>query len=184
MYIRPPHSQAIAYDMSLIESSVSFIAKASRYDGKDEIPDKVKERERKELKRQYPNRSYKWNNLTKKWQSRDTQKREILDKLDKTLNEISLRTGAVTFYLARVYKWAKTVDSGVSKMKSLASSLENATTDEKRNKIETEFRKIDADVKTSLSKMIMNSALVSAAGGLGADRSYKLLKKLTKKRKR
>ena len=100
------------------------------------------------------------------------------------MNEISIRTGAITVYLMKVKQYANKVTSNVSKLRSLASRLDSTTDDKDTNKISAEIVRLQADNDENKRKMIMYSTLVSAAGGLGADRTYKLLKKQTTKRKR
>jgi hypothetical protein len=100
------------------------------------------------------------------------------------IQEISLRTGAIALYLAKVKQYANKVDAGVNKLKSLSASLKNAPDEKERNRIHSEIVRVDADVLSSLRKMEMYSALVSASGGLGADRNYKQLKKMEKPNRR
>ena len=113
----------------------------------------------------------------------EAQTNTIIDELNQ-LNEISIRTGAITVYLMKVKQYANKVTSNVSKLRSLASRLDSTTDDKDTNKISAEIVRLQADNDENKRKMIMYSTLVSAAGGLGADRTYKLLKKQTTKRKR
>ena len=102
-----------------------------------------------------------------------------------SLAEISLRTGAIAIYLAKVKQYANAVDGGVNKLKSLSVSLKNVPDEKERNRIQSEIVKVDADVLSSLRKMQMYSAWVSASGGLGAPReTAKLIKKMEKRRRR
>jgi hypothetical protein len=127
----------------------------------------------------------KWDAATKRWKVRLADKEEIENKyqLD-SLQEITLRTGAIAVYLAKVKQYASEVDKGVTKMRSLASDLASAKTPEMEKRRQAELWKTDALVLQALRKMDMYSALVSASGGLGADRTYKLLKKTMEKKKR
>jgi len=111
---------------------------------------------------------------------------EELDKesSSKLLQEISLRTGAIAIYLAKVKQYANAVDGGVNKLKSLSSKLQHASDEKTRNRIQGEIVRVDAGVSSSLRKMVMYGSLVSASGGLGADRSYELLKKMEKRKRR
>ena len=148
--------------------------------------DRHKEQQRKLSKTKHPTTSLKWDAATQRWKVRLADKVEIENKyqLD-SLHEVpSLRTGAIAVYLAKVKQYAKQVDQGVSKMRSLASDLASAKTPEIEKRIQAELWKTDALVLQALRKMDMYSALVSASGGLGADRTYKLLKKKMEKRKR
>ena len=147
--------------------------------------DRHKEQQRKLSKTKHPTTSLKWDAATKRWKVRLADKEEIENKyqLD-SLQEITLRTGAIAVYLAKVKQYASEVDKGVTKMRSLASDLASAKTPEMEKRIQAELWKTDALVLQALRKMDMYSALVSASGGLGADRTYKLLKKTMEKKKR
>ncbi len=69
-------------------------------------------------------------------------------------------------------------------MRSLASDLASAKTPEMEKRVQAELWNTDALVLQALRKMDMYSALVSASGGLGADRTYKLIKNKMEKKKR
>ncbi len=107
----------------------------------------------------------------------------LLDEMNQ-LNELSMRTGAIAVYVMKVKQYANKVTSNVSKLKTLASRLDSSTNLQDRNKIDSEVIRLSADNDENKRKMIMYSTLVSAAGGFGNDRTYKLLKKQTTKRKR
>jgi hypothetical protein len=115
---------------------------------------------------------------------------KVLDKNTRVPNpdlitEITLRTGAIAIYLAKVKQYANKVDSGVMKLKTLSNSLKSVATDEERNKLEGEIVRVDADVLMALRKMQMYSALVSASGGLGAPKeTAKLIKQMEKRKRR
>jgi len=101
------------------------------------------------------------------------------------LREISLRTGAIAVYLVKVKQYANAVDRGVNKLKSLSASLKNDPDGKERSRIEADIVRTDADVLSSLRKMQMYSALVSASGGLGAPKeTAKLIKKMEKQKRR
>jgi len=151
---------------------------------------RVKERERKDIKRARPTAKLKYNNGRKKWEvvARDyLQKKEDIEKkygLQRLEEIITIRTGAIGIWLATVKKWASTIDSLAASMKSKASTLDNADTLEKRNKIDKELWTIDTEISKALRKMVLYGSLISAAGGLGADRSYKEIKKQLSKRRK
>ena len=176
-----------------------------------DVGDRHKEQQRREIKRTHPNASLKWNGhrwnvRAKEYQVRKHQIEETYGlvalmassgKEEATLfklypkvregiflNEISFRTGAIAVYLSKVKQYANAVDKGVMTINSLSSRLENAPDEKARIKIESELWKADAGVKSALRKMSIYGALVSASGGLGADRTYKLLKKMEKKKRR
>ena len=84
----------------------------------------------------------------------------------------------------KVKQYASQVDKGVMKLKSLSSNLQNVSDEKERIRITSEIVRTDADVLSSLRKMEMYSSLVSASGGLGVDRTYKLLKNMEKQKRR
>jgi len=152
-----------------------------------DIEDRHKEQQRKEIKQRHPNASLKWNGHSWKVRAKAHQVRK--HQIEETyglvaLYEISFRTGAIAMYLAKVKQYANAVDKGVMTINSLSSRLENAPDEKARIKIESELWKADAGVKSALRKMSIYGVLVSASGGLGADRTYKLLKKMEKKKRR
>ena len=144
-------------------------------------PDKQKERIRKIVTKQHPDTSMQWTG--QKWKVREQEKQKIMEML-LPLEEIPLRTGAIAVYLAKVKQYANAVDRGVNKLKSLSSKLQNASDEKERTRTQGEIVRVDADVLSSLRKMQMYGSLVSASGGLGADRSYKILKKMEKQKHR
>ena len=111
-----------------------------------------------------------------------TTTKKLVDEI-RQLNELSIRTGAIAVYVMKVKQYANKVTSNVSKLKTLASRLDSSTLQD-RNKIDSEIVRLSAENDENKRKMILYSTLVSAAGGLGNDRTYKLLKKQTTKRKR
>jgi len=84
----------------------------------------------------------------------------------------------------KVKQYGSEVDKGVNKLKSLSSSLNTVSDDKDRDKIQSEIVKTDSEVFQSLRKMIMYVGLVSGSGGVGGDRTYKLLKKMEKQKRR
>ena len=149
--------------------------------GEKEILGKSKERQRKDVKDRHPNTPLKWDG--NRWSTYLNKKEELEQQLQ-PLNEISLRTGAITGFLMKVKQYSSQVDKGVMKLKSLSSNLQNASDEKERNRITSEIVRTDADVLSSLRKMEMYSSLVSASGGLGVDRTYNLLKKMEKQKQR
>ena len=158
----------------------------SKTTGEHDEFDRHKEQQRKLSKTKHPTTSLKWDAATKRWKVRLADKEEIENKyqLD-SLQEITLRTGAIAVYLAKVKQYASEVDKGVTKMRSLASDLASAKTPEMEKRIQAELWKTDALVLQALRKMDMYSALVSASGGLGAPtETAKLIKKLETRKRR
>ena len=151
--------------------------------GEREVSTKSKEKQRKEVKDSLPNTSLKWDG--QRWKIRARQKEQIEKSYSlSSIQEISLRSGAIAVYLAKVKQYANAVDRGVNKLKSLSSKLQNASDEKERNRIQGEIVRTDADVLSSLRKMQMYGSLVSASGGLGADRTYKLLKSMEKQKRK
>ena len=136
---------------------------------------------RKIVTKQHPDTSMQWTG--QKWKVREQEKQKIMEML-LPLEEIPLRTGAIAVYLAKVKQYANAVDRGVNKLKSLSSKLQNASDEKERTRTQGEIVRVDADVLSSLRKMQMYGSLVSASGGLGADRSYKILKKMEKQKRK
>ena len=149
--------------------------------GEKELLDKSKERQRKEVKDRHPNTSLKWDGH--RWTTYQKRKEQLEQQLQ-PIDEISLRTGLIGGFLMKVKQYALQVDKGVMKLKSLSSNLQNVSDEKERNRITSEIVRTDADVLSSLRKMEMYSSLVSASGGLGVDRTYKLLKNMEKQKRR
>ena len=149
--------------------------------GETELLDKSKEKQRKDVKDRHPNTPLKWDG--NRWSTYLNKKEELEQQLQ-PLDEISLRTGLIGGFLMKVKQYGNKVDQGVSKLKSLSSSLNTVKDDKERDKIQSEIIKIDGDVFQSLRKMIMYVGLVSGSGGVGGDRTYKLLKKMEKQKRR
>ena len=69
-------------------------------------------------------------------------------------------------------------------LRIFSSSLVNASDEKERNRIQSEIEKTTGEVDDALASMMSYVGYVSGAGSLGADRSYKLLKKMEKKKRR
>ena len=110
------------------------------------------------------------------------EKEEIENKYQ--LTEITIRTGAIGMWLGFVKKWANRIDSLAASMRQKASELDRANTLEKRNKIDKELWTIKSDSDKALRSMSMYGSLISAAGGLGAVKNYKEIKKQLSKRRK
>ena len=102
----------------------------------------------------------------------------------KQLYELTIRTSAIGMWLGFVKKWANRVDSLAASMRQKASELDRADTLEKRNKIDKELWTIKSDSDKALRSMSMYGSLISAAGGLGAVKNYKEIKKQLSKRRK
>jgi len=149
--------------------------------GETELLDKSKERQRKEVKDRHPNTPLKWDGH--RWTTYQNKKEELEQQI-KSIQEISLRSGLIGGFLMKVKQYASQVDKGVMKLKSLSSNLQNVSDEKERNRIQGEIVRTEADVLSPLRKMEMYSSLVSASGGLGVDRTYKLLKNMEKQKRR
>ena len=145
------------------------------------VDDRNKEQLRRIIKISHPNTPLKWDG--QRWKIRQKEKEKIME-IVYSIQEISLRTGFSGGFLLKVKQYGSEVDKGVNKLKSLSSSLNTVSDDKERDKIHSEIVKTDGDVFQSLRKMIMYVGLVSGSGGLGGDRTYKLLKKMEKQIKR
>ena len=170
--------------------------------------DSEKERQRKNLKMRYPNVPLRWNGrkwvLGKKkltWTQLDRKKRTISEELhclwlhrqeqfdeiernidSQELNEISLRTVGIGGSVLKLNGWRRKVESGISKLRSLSTSLNTSKTPEQTNKILSDIYKVDGDVLLGLSKMILWSSGISVSGLLGLEKT--LTKKLKTSKRR
>jgi len=149
--------------------------------GEKELLDKSKDTQRKEVKNRHPNTPLKWDGH--RWTTYQKRKEQLEQQLQ-PIDEISLRTGLIGGFLMKVKQYGSEVDKGVNKLKSLSSSLNTVSDDKDRDKIQSEIVKTDSEVFQSLRKMIMYVGLVSGSGGVGGDRTYKLLKKMEKQKRR
>ena len=161
-----------------------FIPRPAKTTGERDTYERSKEQQRKLAKTNNPHSSLRWDGY--RWSVRAKQKEEIEQEYSlSSIQEISLRTGAIAIYLTKVKQYANAVDKGVMKLKSLSSHLQNASDEKERNRIQGEIVRVDADVLSSLRRMEMYSALVSASGGLGAPKeTAKLIKKMEKRKRR
>jgi len=156
---------------------------------KDE-PDREKERQRKELKMRYPKVPLRWNGrrwiLGRKkpsWKEIDSKRKKLSEEIEH-LEEISLRTGSIGVFLAKVKQYGNKIDQGISRLRSLSNELKQSKDESDRNRIHGEIVKVDSDVLFGLRKMTIYTSLLSGVSGLGNDRSYKLLKKMEKQKRR
>ena len=97
------------------------------------------------------------------------------------LDEGILRTGSILSFLGKVKQYGNQVDTGVSKLKSLSSTLGKQTDEKERNKIMGQIKTVDSQVIQSIRKMIMYSSLILVSGLIGLDKS---ITKQMKKRRR
>lgn len=97
------------------------------------------------------------------------------------LDEGILRTGSILSFLGKVKQYGNRVDTGVSKLKSLSSTLGTQTDEKERNKIMGQIKTVDGQVIQSIRKMIMYSSLISVSGLIGLDKS--ITKQMKKQRR-
>jgi hypothetical protein len=153
--------------------------------------DQEKERRRKLVKKSHPNKSLEWigsrwvvkEELYCLWLHRQEQLDEIEGSIDsRELNEISLRTVGIGGSVLKLNGWRRKVESGISKLRSLSTSLNTSKTPEQTNKILSDIYKVDGDVLLGLSKMILWSSGISVSGLLGLEKT--LTKKLKTSKRR
>ena len=106
------------------------------------------------------------------------EEQELLTEL------LSLRTGAIALGLAKTKQYANRIDQKVSQLKGNANLIQKTTTPEDTNKELANALTTIADLFFLQRKMLMYDALTSAATGVGTDRSYKLLRKIEKEKRR
>ena len=156
-----------------------FIARPAKTTGERDTNERSKEQQRKLAKTSNPHSSLRWSGH--RWTVREIE--QVLGEVEPLL-EISLRTASIAGFLMMLKKYHGQVKQGVMKRKSLSTNLLNVSDEKERNRIQGEIVRVDADVLSSLRRMEMYSSLVSASGGLGVDRTYNLLKKMEKQKRR
>ena len=137
-----------------------------------------KERLRKSVKKRHPHNQLKW--LGTRWAVLKRRKADAASQA-RTLEESGIRTIGIGLSLAKIKQFGNKADAGIRRMKSLSTQLGNAKDEKERNKIEGEITAIDADVLWAIRKMEMYSALLSASGLVGIE---KTITKTLKKQKR
>ena len=107
-----------------------------------------------------------------------------LDTEFQELEEIALRTAAIGGFFLKTKQYGQKIDSEVRKLVADASKLKRTDTPEETNKSLADALETIASLFYQQRKMLMYLTMVSASGGLGVDRSYKLLRKMDKEKKR
>ena len=105
---------------------------------------------------------------------------EDLDEEIQQLDEIALRTVAIGGFLMKTKGYARKIDSEVRRLVADADKLKRTDTSEETNKSLADAFKTIASLHFLQRKMLMYLSLVSASGGAGIDRSYKILQKIQK----
>jgi len=106
-----------------------------------------------------------------------------LDEEILQLDELSLRTVAIGGFLAKTKQHASKIDDEVRKLVADADKLKRTNTPEDTNKSLADALQTIASLFYQQRNMLMYLTLVSASGGVGIDRSYKILQKMEKKRR-
>ena len=161
--------------------------------GHQDTGDKSKERIRKIVKKQNPDQSMKWDGM--KWvqrrldssyySSRTNERLEKLHYLEQKmteLKEISLRTISSAGSLAKMRQHQNRITSGVQKMNSIANALKSAKDNTEWNRLDGQWRIAKGQVDKELGNMEMFSALLTASGSVGLEKT--LIKKLKTARRR
>ena len=155
-----------------------FVRRPAKTTGERDTYERSKEQQRKLAKTNNPHSSLRWDGY--RWTIREIE--QALAEV-KPLLEVSLRTASLAGLVLMLRKFHGQVKQGVMKRKSLSTGLLNASDEKERNRIQSEIEKITGEVDDALANMITYVGYVSGAGSLGADRSYKLLKKMEKRKR-
>ena len=110
---------------------------------------------------------------------------EEMDFLNEmNLEESFLRLGLITGFLGKTKQYGNRVDSEVRNLKSDVNSwINNKNEDLDKKKLGEVFNTL-GNLMFLQRKMIMYSSLVSGSTGIGVSKSYKILQKIEKERKR
>ena len=110
---------------------------------------------------------------------------EEMDLLNEmTLDEGFLRLSLITGFLVKTKQYGSKIDREVSGLKSDVNSyVSNKNPDLEKKKLGEVFKTI-GNLHFLQRKMIMYSSLVSGSTGMGVDKSFKILKKMEKEKKR
>jgi len=110
---------------------------------------------------------------------------EEMDLLNEmTLDEGFLRLGLITGFLVKTKQYGSQIDREVSGLKSDVNSyVSNKNPDLEKKKLGEVFKTI-GNLHFLQRKMIMYSSLVSGSTGMGVDKSFKILQKMEKEKKR
>ena len=107
----------------------------------------------------------------------DEQEYELLNEF------ISLRTGAIAVGLGKVKQYANKTDQEVRNLKSYANKLSASKDQENANKQLADALEKIGNLFYLQRKMGIYIALISAATGVGMDKSAKILKRMEKQRR-
>ena len=107
---------------------------------------------------------------------------EDLEQLDEVSLLGLLRTGVITVNVTKTINTSKKVQQHARKLRSVGNELQRDKTPEDANKTIAEGFRTLSDLFLDMEEMMRRTAFISASGGVFSDRSYALLKKITKKR--
>ena len=103
------------------------------------------------------------------------------EQLDESLVGL-IRTTAITVNTAKGLQSGKKVQQHARELRSIGNELQRDKTPEDAQKTIAEGFRTLSDLFLDMEEMIRRTAFISASGGVFSDRSYAILKKLTKKR--
>jgi len=116
-------------------------------------------------------------------QTRKYLEEEPDDELEPLNEIISFRTVAIGGLVAKIKQVATKIDGEVRRLHQTASSLSRSKSPEEGTKPLADALQTIGNLFYLQRKMQMYQSLVSASGGLGADRTYKFLRKMEKRLK-
>ena len=88
----------------------------------------------------------------------------------------------ITVNVTKTINTSKKVQQHARKLRSVGNEPQRDKTPEDANKTIAEGLRTLSDLFLDMEEMIRRTAFISASGGVFSDRSYAILKKLTKKR--
>ncbi len=138
-----------------------------------------KEKDRKDLKLKHPNTPLKFNASTKKWEVNRPVKEEL-----QNLEEISIRTIGLGATMLKHRGHRQKTLQHATKMRSLGGQLISKSEDDERFKLLGTALQIFADYMIADAGMSASNNQTTAVGTVGVDRAYKMLKKMTKVKRR
>ena len=103
------------------------------------------------------------------------------EQLDESLVGL-IRTTAITVNTAKGLQSGKKVQQHARELRSIGNELQRDKTPEDAQKTIAEGFRTLSDLFLDMEEMMRRTAFISASGGVFSDRSYAILKKLTKKR--
>lgn len=169
---------------SLVERSADFIKHDLHTIGhSNEVQlARIKAAEHKKAKDRYGNRELKWDSARKCYMPLSTTE-EIEHELQE-LQEISIRTIGLATAMMGNRKYTNQAKQVSSRLKQLAGRMGSSKEDDERWNLLAKSMEYLADYIEAVSGIGRTQNYTTAVGSVGADRSYKLLKKLEKRKSR